>query len=469
MPTTVRSPYERPLITRQALGTIDKQWSGSNYPVSAETTIDGLSASEIRAQFGSPLYVVSELALRQRYRDFAAAFRSRYSETAVAYSYKTNYLSGVCAILHQEGAWAEAVSGFEMELAQSLGVPGRQIVYNGPWKPFQYLMAAARMGARINIDSLEEVYDLEEVGRQLGKPVGVGIRVNMAINDPPWDKFGFNLESGQALDICRKVQGSKHLSLVGFHLHAGTFLCQADVYNRAIHGLLDLARQVESKLGAEIEYLDLGGGYASRTTLHGQLLPGELTVPSFDEYAEAICVPLKAAARGLKRRPLLILEPGRAIVDEAVSLLVSVVSVKSMVGGKKGVVVDGGINLIPSAYYFRHEISVHRESEGPTETVDLYGPLCMQIDVIRRDVMLPPVQRGGILIIKHAGAYTVSNSMQFIYPRPASVLVSQGKVYCLRRAETTQDLIRLDEMPSHLARTHSKNGHQARGSRRSRR
>jgi diaminopimelate decarboxylase len=468
MPPTVRSTYERPLIARQALGTIDKQWSGSNQSAGAETAIDGVGIHELRARFGSPLYVVSEATLRKNYRAFVTAFRSRYPETAVAYSYKTNYLSGICAILHQEGAWAEAVSGFEMELAQSLGVPGRQIVYNGPWKPFHYLQDAARIGGRINVDSLEELFDLEEVGRRLGKPLGIGIRVNMAVNDPPWDKFGFNLESGQALEVCRRVQGSKHLRLVGFHLHAGTFLCHVEVYHRAIQGLLELCRSAESKLGAEIEYLDLGGGYASRNTLHGQLLPGELTVPSFEEYAEAICGPLKTATRGLKRRPLLILEPGRALVDDAVSLLTSVVSVKSMVGGKKGVVVDGGINLIPSAYYFRHEVSALREVEGPAETVDLYGPLCMQIDVIRRDVTLPPLQRGGILVIKHAGAYTVSNSMQFIYPRPASVLVSQGKVHCLRRAETTGDLVRLDEMPAHLVRSQSKNGHQTRGSRRSR-
>ena len=424
-----------------------------------------MNVNAIRAQFGSPLYVVSEATLRSNYRAFVTAFRSRYPETAVAYSYKTNYLSGICTILHQEGAWAEAVSGFEMELAQSLGVPGRQIVYNGPWKPFDYLLSAARMGARINIDSLEELYDLEEVARQLGRRIGIGIRVNMAVNDPPWDKFGFNLESGQALDVCRKIQGSQRLRLTGFHLHAGTYLTQADIYNRAVMGLLDLARAVESKLRAEIEYLDLGGGYASRNTLHGQLLPGELTVPSFDEYAEAICGPLKAAARGLKRRPQLILEPGRALVDEAVSLLVSVVSVKSMVGGKKGVVVDGGVNLIPSAYYFRHEVVALREGDGPAESVDLYGPLCMQIDVIRRDVMLPPMQRGGILLVKNAGAYTISNSMQFIYPRPATVLVSEGKLHCLRRAEATQDLVRLDEIPPHLARR-SRNGHQKRGIRR---
>jgi diaminopimelate decarboxylase len=322
------------------------------------------------------------------------------------------------------------------------------------------------MGVRVNVDSLEEVCDLEEVGRQLAKPVGVGIRVNMAVNDPPWDKFGFNLESGQAFEICRRIQSSPHLRLIGFHLHAGTFLAQVEIYRRAIQGLLELVRAVESKLKAEIEYLDLGGGYASRSTLHGQLLPGELTVPSFEEYAEAITTPLKGAMRGLKRRPLLILEPGRALVDEAVSLLVSVVSVKTMAGGKKGVVVDGGVNLIPSAYYFRHEVTALRETDGPAEVVDLYGPLCMQIDVIRRDLMLPPVQRGGILLIKHAGAYTISNSMQFIYPRPASLLVSQGKVYRLRRAECTEDLIRLDEIPAHLSRSQQNNGHHARGTRR---
>jgi len=395
MAPTVSERYERPLILRHELLSPDKQPIGSRWahPVAGDEAIEGVSLKTLRAKYGSPLYVVSEAALRKNIRGFLSAFRSRYPETVVAYSYKTNYVSGICAILHQEGAWAEVVSGFEMEHARSLGMQGPQIIYNGPYKPLEYLLEAARLGVRVNVDNLEELSDLEEVARRLKRPVKIGIRVNMRLNDPPWDKFGFNLESGQALEICRRIHASKALRLAGLHLHAGTYLPNVDLYRRAITGLLELANAVEGRRWGEIEYLDLGGGYASQNTLIGQMLPGELTTPSYAEYAEAICRPLKAAIAGLRRRPLLILEPGRALVDDPVSLLVSVVSVKTTPEGRKLVVVDGGVNLLPTAYYFRHDVMAETETDARAERVDIVGPLCMQIDVLQRDAALPPLLR----------------------------------------------------------------------------
>jgi diaminopimelate decarboxylase len=467
MPRATTDTYESPRIARRDLS-VDKQWAGGTtiHPVSAEETIDGVAVAGIRARFGSPLYVVSEATLRRNVRAFQAAFRARYPDTIVAYSYKTNYVSGIVRVFHQEGAQAEVVSGFELELARSLGVPGRHIVYNGPHKRLEDLRQAIALGARINIDSLEELSDLQELARAASRPVKVGIRVNMRLNDPPWDRFGFNLESGQALAACRRVHAAPGLTLAGFHIHAGTFVTQLEIYERAVAGLATLAKTVEARQWGTIEYLDLGGGYASRNTLLDQLLPGDLTTPGFDQYAEAICRPLKAALRGLRRRPTLILEPGRALVDDAVTLLVSVVSVKTMLQGRKGIVVDGGVNLLPTAYYFRHAVTPATEVGGAAETADVLGPLCMQIDVLRRDVPLPAVERGAILLFRHAGAYTISNSMQFIYPRPPVVMISHGRLHVLRRGERGEDLVRLDEIPPHLRgakrdRRGARNGHGA--------
>ncbi len=410
------------------------------HSVEVGRAIDGVSVGTLCAKYGSPLYIVSEAALRTNIRHFLLAFRSRYPETVVAYSYKTNYVTGVCAILHQEGAWAEVVSGFEMEHALALGVPGPQIVYNGPHKPLEYLLAAARQGARVNVDNLEELSDLEEVARRLRRPVKIGVRVNMRLTDAPWDKFGFNLESGQALEVSRRIHASKRLRLSGFHLHAGTRLADVEIYRAAIEGLLELTRTVDSRRLGEIEYLDLGGGYAA-----------DDAAPSYAAYAEAICGPLKAQAKKLRRRPLLILEPGRAIVDAPVSLLTTVVAVKRTPDGRKLVVVDGGVNLLPSASQSRHEVTAAVPAGTETERADIVGALCMQTDVLSRDVLLPPVSRGSILVFRHAGAYTISNSLQFIYPRPPVVLVRGKNTYVLRRGERTADLVRLDEIPPHLA------------------
>ena len=77
--------------------------------------------SDLLKTHGSPLFVVTESVLRQTFCDFSRAFATPEFPVHVAFSYKTNYLPAVCAILREEGAWAEVVSGLEYRLARRLG------------------------------------------------------------------------------------------------------------------------------------------------------------------------------------------------------------------------------------------------------------------------------------------------------------------------------------------------------------
>jgi diaminopimelate decarboxylase len=443
--------YEKPTITRNFLKAVNK-YAGRSYVSGALQEIEGIPVNRLLGKYGSPLYVVSEQTLRKKYREFIQAFRSCYPDSIIAYSYKTNYLTGVCAILREEGAWAEVTSGFEYELARSLKVPGKQIVYNGPYKPSADLLRAMNEGAWINIDSLTEVYQLEEIAARRRSPLKVGLRVNMNLNYPPWNKFGVNLESGQAWEACQRIHASGKLKIAGLHIHAGTYLTDTGIYHRAISGLIGLAQQIEKFLKTEIEYLDLGGGYASANTLQGQMLPGEVTCPTFEQYADEICTPLLSQIGRLKRKPLLILEPGRALVDESMVLLTTVVSTKRLGNGAKGVIVDAGVNLLPTSYYFKHDLAAAENLEVNSEEVNIYGPLCMQIDVLRAGVRMPPLQTGSVVVIKNVGAYNFVHSLQFIFPRPAVALVHDGQTDLLVQAETGNDILRLHRLPQHLRR-----------------
>ena len=149
----------------------------------------------------------------------------------------------------------------------------------------------------------------------------------------------------------------------------------------------------------------------------------------------------------LKKRPFLLLEPGRALVDEAVYLIASVVSTKRFVDGTRGVIIDAGVNVLPTAFWFKHEIASTHDMGSTLETVNIYGPLCMQIDVVRTQVRLPILQKGDILVIKNVGAYNITQSMQFIFPRPAVVIVNKGKVDYLRFPETFNDIKHLEQVP----------------------
>lgn len=447
---TARKPYEKPTIVRHRAGTMNK-FGGmqSGMPFSK---IDGVPVRDLAARYGSPLYVFSEGGLRRAYRDLQKAFALRYPKVQIAYSYKTNYLAALCALFHQEGAWAEVVSGFEYELALALNVPERQIIFNGPNKTEAELARAAAGGARIHADSYEEIEALERLAASTGKTIPIGLRVNMQLPTPLWDRFGFNLESGQAFDAARRAVAGGRLALTSLHTHIGTFVTETAAYRKAVEKLADFAAQLSEELKITLDAIDLGGGFASHATLHTQWLPPDDVVPSPDEYAEAICPPLLSGPFKPNAMPLLILEPGRALVDEAGYLIASVVSSKRLPATQqKAVVLDAGVNLLPTSYWYRLDVSPAEPRGVTLESVSLYGPLCMQIDCLRQNVSLPPLRRGDLVVFKGIGAYNLSQSMQFIQPRPAAVLVGDGTVEVIRRPEDTAHLRSLDEVPARFA------------------
>ena len=104
---------------------------------------------------GSPLYLLSEKKLREKYREFKRNFTQDGIKTIIGYSYKTNYLPAVCSILKEEGAYAEVVSDMEYKLARSLDVPGAEIIFNGCYKTKSELSKAVSEGALINIDNFD--------------------------------------------------------------------------------------------------------------------------------------------------------------------------------------------------------------------------------------------------------------------------------------------------------------------------
>lgn len=456
MAVTSKEAYTSPRIEPQSIRAMNT-YSGTGSDSSAFPELEGFSVSELTEKYGSPLYVTSEAAIRNKIRSFRQAFVSRYPETIIAWSYKTNYLAGICSIMHEEGAWAEVVSGFEYRMAEDLKIPGKKIIFNGPYKSLSDLERAASAESLIHMDNFDELADMEAVARSLGKKVRIGIRVNLQLNDPPWTKFGFSIESGEAMEACRKIQESEHLELSGFHIHTGTFILDPGIYRRAIEGLLALAEGVREQWGTEIEYVDLGGGFASANTLHGFLLQGESVSPTPEQYAEAICTPLREKISGWKKKPHLILEPGRVLIDESMSMITTVVATKRLSDGKKAVVVDAGVNVLPTAYWYRHEIACPEKLGASVEDVNILGPLCMNIDVIRKDIRMPALQKGCRLLVRNVGAYNITQSMQFIYERPATILLHNGQIDLLRVRETAEHIRSLDRVPAHLSRDKREN------------
>ena len=445
--TQTKEPYERPLLVRHQMGMMNKY--SRTQAMRPLTHIDGVAVDDLVAAYGSPLFVFSEKVLVSRFRELHDVFALRYPKVRVAWSYKTNYLDGICRTFHREGAAAEVVSEFEMEKALHNGIAPERIHFNGPYKPESALDKALPAGVMVHLDNFDELALAERVARRHGIRPKVAIRINLQADAvPQWGRFGFNLESGQARDAVLRIVSGDHLELAGLHTHIGTFILDADPYRTAATKLARFANEIRARHGITLSFIDLGGGFASRNTLKEQYMPGEQAAPSFSSYADSILDGLSELDYPAQQMPTLVLETGRALVDEAGYLISTVQSNKRMGDGRRALVVDAGVNILFTAFWYKHDVVPAQEFGGTPEPTVIYGPLCMNIDVVRDTMLLPPVEVGDKMVFRNVGAYNVTQWMQFITYRPNVVMVGrEGQHGLLRRREDLQVILAQEEVP----------------------
>lgn len=442
--------FERPVINRINAGVPDK--FGMSTAIQSISHIDDVAVEDMLKEYGSPLYVLSEKTIRNTYREALSAFNTRYPKVQFAWSYKTNYLNAVCNIYHQEGSWAEVVSGFEFEKALANGVPGNKIIFNGPDKSKEDIERAIELGTLIHIDHFDELYEIMSIAHQMGKIAKVAVRVNMDTGIyPHWDRFGFNYENGEAWTAINKIMPNQDMELVGLHAHIGTYIITPKAYAVATSKLAALTVRIQMKYNHHLKYIDLGGGFASKNTLKGAYLPGSDTCPSFDNYAEAITSALINSDIQYEHMPTLFLETGRSLIDDAGYLLGSVLANKRLLDGRRSLIIDIGLNNLFTLFWYKHDIVPAKIKQHDTEDTTIYGPLCMNIDIIRDALQFPVLEKGDRVVIKRIGAYKMTQWLQFITYRPKVVLIDmEGKTHIIRENETLESMNALDKMPEHL-------------------
>ena len=417
--------YSKPTINKIDFAMASKYGS----PIKTQkirTEIDGVKITDLTKEFGSPIFVFSQKQIEEKYNTLNSAFSSRYPDVKFSWSYKTNYLNEICKIYHKLGSSAEVVSEFEYQKARALGVEGKDIIFNGPYKPYDDLKIAVQEGAKIHVDNLFELNDLEQIADELKIKIPVAIRINMDTGVyPQWSRFGFNYESGEAYDVVKRMYDEGKIYLVGLHSHIGTFMLDANAYKLATIKIMQLKEQVENDFSCDIDYIDLGGGFASKSNLKGIYQSSDVIIPTADDYAEAITNAIYEMNKS-EKLPRLYLETGRHLIDEAGYLLTSVHGYKRFPDGKKGYILDAGVNLLYTSTWYNFNIELDKRYDGDNEASMLNGPLCMNIDIIEENLMLPPLDRGSVLTISPVGAYNYTQAMQFIRYKPAVVLIDNN-------------------------------------------
>ena len=152
-----------------------------------------------------------------------------------------------------------------------------------------------------------------------------------------------------------------------------------------------------------------------------------------------------------KARQLLILESGRALIDDAGYLLGTVLATKRLSDGRRATIMDFGLNSLFTSLWYDHKISPAQKLGQQTEEMVMFGPLCMNIDVVRESITMPMLQKGDQVVVHKVGAYNMTQWMQFITYRPAIVLIdNDNNTHIIRKREDLKYMEELEQIPEHL-------------------
>ncbi|HHE37450.1 MAG TPA: diaminopimelate decarboxylase, partial [Candidatus Cloacimonetes bacterium] len=175
-----------------------------------------------------------------------------------------------------------------------------------------------------------------------------------------------------------------------------------------------------------------------------------VAVPPLEEFVEAISNTLLSELSP-DEYPTVYMETGRALIDEAGYLITTVDAVKRLPGGLKSYIIDAGVNFLYTSTWYNYKVETDRPITGSYENCVVYGPLCMNIDVVLENAYLPPLTRGARLILSPMAAYNVTQWMQFIRYRPAVLMIMEdGTMEIIRRAEKLEDVITPENVPEKL-------------------
>jgi diaminopimelate decarboxylase len=397
-----------------------------------ELAVGGVRASALAEEYGTPLVVYCRDTVLARARAYARVD----PEALVVYGTKAFPNVALLRLLAAEGFGADVSTRGELEFALRAGVPGDRIVFHGNNKSDEELGAAAGAGALVVLDALDEAERAKAAGVER-----VLIRVTPAIEAETHraiqtahaeSKFGLAADDAAAAVRDARARG---LDVAGLHVHIGSQLTRSAESLLAVERLVDVALHCETELGWTPRVFDLGGGLAVRHSLADPALPQP------EDFARELVLRLR---RHWTKPARVIFEPGRSLIGTAGFTLYRVGVVKRT-SGIAYAAIDGGMsdNPRPQLYGSRYEaLLANRANEHPAGIYRIAGKHCESGDVLIDGVELPEPRRDDLLAVPATGAYTLAMASNYNgVPRPAAVLVADGRAELIRRRESLDDLL----------------------------
>ena len=417
-----------------------------------ELNISGVGVSELKAQYGTPLYVYDENMLVNQCRTFINNFKSSKFNTEVLYASKAFSCLEVLRIASREGLGVDVVSLGEIYTAYKAGYDMKRAYFHGNNKTREELQYALEVGVgTIVVDNDYEYEMINEIVRESGNTVDVLLRINTGIDAHTHEyiktakddsKFGYSVYDETIYDLIADINNQSNLNFVGFHSHIGSQIFEKTSFFEAVKVVMEFTRRVQERLDLTISVLNLGGGFGVYYTEEDR--PFELA-EFLREYIEV--VERESDNFGLDLTKVVI-EPGRSLTCNAGSTLYSVGGVKKTFAGREYVFVDGGMADNPryALYKAKYEAMLANKMNEEADTIyTVAGKCCESGDMLVMDAKLPKAEQGDLLLVSSTGAYNYSMSSNYNrLPKLPVVFVKDGTSRLVVKGETLEDLIRQD-------------------------
>ena len=414
-------------------------------------TIGGADAEALAAEFGTPLYVLNEDVIRANCRTYVNAMREFFGpESRPLYASKALCFKGIYPVVQSEGMCIDTVSAGEIYTALAAGFPAEDMFFHGTNKTDADILFGLEKGVGyFVVDNFNELEVLESTAASLGVrqkvlprlTVGLDPHTLEAINTGRVDsQFGVPIDTGQADGFVRRALECEHLEVAGFHSHVGSQIFESDSFMRQIEILVGYAARVRDEFGYTISILNIGGGFGVRYTDEDPLL-------DIPERIREISVHLKDSCGKFSfPQPVIYMEPGRSIVAAAGTTLYTTGGCKEVRGYRNYVTVDGGMTDNPRYALYKSEYTVlnaSRMNEPADYECTIAGRCCESGDRIAEYKKIARPERGDIIAVLTTGAYNYSMASNYNrVPRPAMVMISDGKARLAVRRESFEDMLR---------------------------
>lgn len=392
----------------------------------------GLPLLDLAEKYATPLYIYDAGRMQHQYERLCRAFAGLKFQ--IRYACKALSNVAVLQMFQRWGCGLDTVSIYEVELGLMAGFTPAKIIFTPNNVSFAEMCAAVDKGVTVNIDNIGI---LEQFGQTYGNKVPCCLRFNpriLAGGNPNIQTGHVHSKFGIPLDHMHHVLDVVHrhdIQINGLHAHTGSEIVDADVFLQEAEILYWAARHFPA-----LRFIDFGGGLKVSYKEQDH-------VTDIDYLGKRLCQSMSQFCRNYGRELEVWFEPGKFLVSEAGFFLVRVNTLKETAHTCFAGVDSGQNHLIrPMFYNAYHKLINLSNPHGRPQNYTVVGYIC-ETDNFAKDRPLPEIRVGDVLCFFNAGAYGFTMSSNYnSRPRPAEVLLWQGKDYLIRQRETLADLLR---------------------------